>query len=287
MQHVQGYVNKDQTIFQTGFVWDNENFSCAYDSFFTVLWSLWQDDPIARTASLSSLSAEMRVLVDGFTQILRGQKTFEAVRDSVREILHFGSLRLFPVGHHYTAASDVAANLLSGHINGSAKMICGSCGYSSEDVITTFFLHLTMSSWTTSSTSVWLQNHLKRLVQNCPQCSIHGLDRPISRMTSTTTIRSMPPVLFLEIPILSEYSVDPKLTLGSEHEPINMILRGVIYHGSNHFVSRIISGTGDVWFHDGIATGRHCIYEGNISNPDLLSGFSRHGGKKAVAALYA
>jgi hypothetical protein len=43
-------------------------------------------------------------------------------------------------------------------------------------------------------------------------------------------------------------------------------LRGVIYYGSDHFTSRIISLTGQVWFHDGIITGRSTEYEGMLED---------------------
>ncbi len=39
-------------------------------------------------------------------------------------------------------------------------------------------------------------------------------------------------------------------------------LRDIIYYGHNHFVSRIITGTDQVWFHDGITTGSQTLYEG-------------------------
>ena len=49
-------------------------------------------------------------------------------------------------------------------------------------------------------------------------------------------------------------------------------LRGIIYHGDNHFTSRIFSHTGKVWFHDGITTKASCIEDGQLSdksNSDL------------------
>ncbi|KAJ7205119.1 hypothetical protein C8J57DRAFT_1100426 [Mycena rebaudengoi] len=271
----------------TGFIWDSVNFSCAYDSLLTVLWSLWRDDPVTCTESYSRLSSEMNVLVQGFNQIIQGQTTLEVVRDSVREILHLASPQLFPVGHRYAAVSDVAAILLSSRTCTSSTITCDRCGYTLEGMAGSFCLHLIMSVWTTSSTSVWLQNHLQRLGQSCPQCLMRDLNGLESRMINTTTIGSTPPLLFLEIPTSSEYRLDAKLELAPECGLESLSLRGVIYYESNHFVTRIISKIGDIWFHDGIATGRHCIYEGNISNPDLLRGLCRHGSKKAVAVVYA
>jgi len=39
-------------------------------------------------------------------------------------------------------------------------------------------------------------------------------------------------------------------------------LRGVVYHGSYHFTARIIDSNNCVWYHDGMTTGKDCVYEG-------------------------
>jgi len=63
-------------------------------------------------------------------------------------------------------------------------------------------------------------------------------------------------------------TVDHSLAVAVEGqtEPKQYCLRGVIYYGSNHFTSRIISSTGQVWFHDGIVTGRSTEYEGTLED---------------------
>jgi hypothetical protein len=45
---------------------------------------------------------------------------------------------------------------------------------------------------------------------------------------------------------------------------VRYALRSVIYIGNNHLTTRIIKENGDIWFHDGIETGRTMIAEGNI-----------------------
>ena len=49
-------------------------------------------------------------------------------------------------------------------------------------------------------------------------------------------------------------------------------LKGLVYHGGYHFTCRIIDESGNIWFHDGIATGRISIKEGkfgSVSQPNL------------------
>ncbi|KAJ7281249.1 hypothetical protein C8J57DRAFT_1056666, partial [Mycena rebaudengoi] len=268
----------------TGLVWDNNNFSCAYDSFFTVLWSLWQEAPVVHTPALSELSSEMSVLVRGFDQVLRGLQSLESVRDDVRTLLHATSPRLFPMGHQYASVSDVAASMLSRHTYGSATVCCELCGYQLEGVIGTFFLHLTMGCNVVSTVKSWLQSHLQKRVQYCPRCLAE--DNINLRMLRTTTVDSVPPLLFLSIPSTSVYSLDPILDIVSGSRPVRMSLRGVIYLGGNHFTARLISGNGDVRFHDGITTGRRTVYEGNLNNSDFICDLQKAGSMKAVAAVY-
>ncbi|KAJ7038712.1 hypothetical protein C8F04DRAFT_910233, partial [Mycena alexandri] len=65
-----------------------------------------------------------------------------------------------------------------------------------------------------------------------------------------------------------------------------LLLRGVIYHGSFHFTSRIIGTDGRVWFHDGMTTGQVCTDERYLDShpPDFLQYCQ---GKIPVTLVYA
>ena len=49
-------------------------------------------------------------------------------------------------------------------------------------------------------------------------------------------------------------------------------LKGLVYHGGYHFTCRIIDDSDNIWFHDGISTGRTSINDGKfgtVSQPNL------------------
>jgi hypothetical protein len=46
----------------------------------------------------------------------------------------------------------------------------------------------------------------------------------------------------------------------------SLLLRGIVYHGNNHFTSRIVSLDNQVWYHDGMTTGRSCISDGLLND---------------------
>ena len=49
-------------------------------------------------------------------------------------------------------------------------------------------------------------------------------------------------------------------------------LRGLVYHGGYHFTCRIVDQSGNIWYHDGMSTGRTSTKEGKfgtVSQPNL------------------
>ena len=63
-------------------------------------------------------------------------------------------------------------------------------------------------------------------------------------------------------------------------------LRGIVYHGENHFTSRIISPNGNIWFHDGISTGSTCEIDGHLKTTTDRALYNCKG-NKLVMAIYA
>ena len=49
-------------------------------------------------------------------------------------------------------------------------------------------------------------------------------------------------------------------------------LKGLVYHGDYHFTCHVIDKSGNIWFHDGMMTGRSTLKEGkfgSVSQPNL------------------
>ena len=50
-------------------------------------------------------------------------------------------------------------------------------------------------------------------------------------------------------------------------------LKGLVYHGGYHFTCQNIDESENIWFHDGITTGRISLKEGkfeSVSQPNLM-----------------
>ena len=83
-----------------------------------------------------------------------------------------------------------------------------------------------------------------------------------------------------------DIDVSKTITLNSEAGPVILPIRSAIYYTGNHFVSRIILPTGDVWYHDGIETKRQCICEGHLIDFSEIS-LKHHGSKRCVGVVYS
>ena len=67
-------------------------------------------------------------------------------------------------------------------------------------------------------------------------------------------------------------------------------LRGIIYGDGNHFVARLFTTDGRIWYHDGMTTGSNCVFEGNLEHlPDseqwLMTSSKGYSYHKAVLVI--
>jgi hypothetical protein len=76
------------------------------------------------------------------------------------------------------------------------------------------------------------------------------------------------------------------ITMNMENGEIILKLRGIIYHGRHHFTSQIVSLNGDIWYHDGMTTGRKCNWNGMVSE-HLPQELNTCEGRSVTLVLYA
>lgn len=127
-----------------------------------------------------------------------------------------------------------------------------------------------------SSVQEWINMFDQRSATNCCSCG-------------TGLVRSY---RFVHNPFLLAFDVSTNIDIinSSLSLPVNgsnfdYKLRGIIYYGSNHFTARVMTVTGQVWFHNGITTGASMEYDGMMSN--LSPGNLVHcRSKAAVVAIY-
>jgi len=82
-----------------GLVWDGDNYSCAYDALFTILLSIWSQDPLKLKTQFKDKNRIMNVLATGFYKATQNQGTLESSRNKVRHLLHLTCFLTAMQGH--------------------------------------------------------------------------------------------------------------------------------------------------------------------------------------------
>ena len=266
--------NQDAPI---GLIWDSEDYSCAYDALFTILGDIWVYNPTMWTREFGLMSSFANKLGLGFQQVLLKQKNFEDARDSVRSLLRIKNSAAFPYGTSGVDMSDLFVYMLTGKSTGKLEYNCTECGTASISTakVTSLFT-ITRKKYNSIQEHIDASNNKARKCTNC--------NNNISR-----TYKYNSPPRFQVIGFTQDsqdIELSKTITLNSEDGPVTLPIRGAIYYTGNHFVSRIISPTGVVWYHDGIETKCQCICEGHLTDFSENS-LKLQGSKKCVGVVYS
>ena len=263
------------SIVPKGLIWDADNYSCAYDSILTILHSIWLQNPITWKQHFKHINKMMNYLAVGFEQETNGQTTLEHVRDKIRRILHKRNPIIFPYNHVGTDIFDVADFLLQTDATiASFYMKCVFCNYqitTQENKTSFVFYHLNTFTGTTAE---YFHHHLlRKSKQTCDQCS--------NNMHKFIRFHVKPTIIAFTM-VGDKMTVSDKIQL----KDITYDLKGIVYLGGFHFTSRIITSDNNVWFHDGIETGRSCHKVGKL-NDFNGSSLLDCAGRKARLIIYA
>jgi hypothetical protein len=79
----QKLTNFDEDETPPGTQWDRNNYSCAYDALFTILFNIWATKLKKWKRTFQESNQYLFTLHDGFQKYLRGVSTLEAAHDSV------------------------------------------------------------------------------------------------------------------------------------------------------------------------------------------------------------
>jgi len=248
-----------------GTQWDANNYSCAYDALFTILFNIWSANPRKWKKIFQESNQYLSTLHDGFQHYLKGVNTLEATRDSVRTLLYENDPVLFPSGHTGCSVSALTTqmfypiykvpqlHLQCSHCNNTIMINSNRIGR---------LMHVAHNA--TGTISQILDNHLHHQSQHvCDNCN--------APLHTTIHFSETHKIYAVDV---TDRDVTLSETIkihGPAHTTI-LHLKGPVYHGGYHFTCRIIDNSSNIWFHDGISTGRTSIKEGKfgtVSQPNL------------------
>ncbi|KAJ7246209.1 hypothetical protein C8J57DRAFT_1081696 [Mycena rebaudengoi] len=271
-----------------GTAWDSVNFSCAYDSLFGILYKIWLDNTILRTSQIKHLSPQMDLLIQGFNNVANSAATLEEIRDNVRHTVHSLEPMDFPYGHNNASVEKLAMKMVVDKACGEAVTHCDTCNVSLPGQTVTFSPHLNVvpsANRIPRTLQDWMNNHFNKST-NAPCFKCWESDHVHRNLIRTTTLTDVPLLLFVGFST-NRVSIDQVLKLHC-NDRLNVIhLRGIVYYAELHFTSRIITPSGDIYFHDGISTQKSTVFEGNILDLASLHTLHYHNGDAALLAVYS
>jgi hypothetical protein len=273
-----------------GLIWDSVHYSCGFDATFTVLFNLWSENRHHWSQYMNTCGPVLELLASCFNQTHTNTFSFEYARDIVRHRMHTMRPDYFPYGVAGTSIDRVAEVLTPQFAHAKGNKVCRSCGYvdPEERAFLNSFVCAVPSADLKNRYSMripidaWLKDLMCKTRSRCPVCSLSGLR---VRMEMVTRIVKKPSLLILSIEG-GRFAYNTSLIFDFNGHMVVLRLRGIIYGGNAHFTCRFIDSSGQVWYHDGMVTGRTCISEDVLNQMDG-SVLEETRGKTAVALIYA
>jgi hypothetical protein len=185
----------------------------------------------------------------------------------------------YPNGRVGASVGNLAYDMFkTNDVTTLSQVMCPECDYAEPEQDDKLGYTLVADNSTTpKSTSKWISELDIEIHEECPNCS-SALIQPIFYDDPAQ-------ILVLEYPN-NNIKTSHKISFETDGKVTVLYLRGIVYFGDFHFTSRIISSTGDIWFNDGISTGRSCEEDGHLSHiSDTRLKTCR--GKDLVLAVYA
>jgi len=243
-----------------GLMWDRVNYSCAYDALFSILYYVWITNPHKWNRLFKSLNPRSAVLANTFQKVFSKTASIEQGRDQARTVLHALDPNTFSWGRTGTTLVELLCQTLR-HINGVHVWYqCPGC-HCKHCTISNEYLYTIECANNHDGHTIY--DHLMHSLKE--RCTIDPCAKCGQQMNSTCNFVSPPKIIAISVDYNNRIKIDKQIHLKAENDRNTVLhLRGLIYFGEFHFVSRIITLDGKVWFHDGMTTGSSCIYEGTL-----------------------
>lgn len=277
-------IDAPSEVVPVGFKW--QNYSCAYDSLFTILYYIYSAAPDTWITDISIQNSHLNVFGNLCKQIDNGDINMEMARSILRQRLNDLNSNLFSTTSNGTSIDELCTEFLqSEHSTLTMDRTCRRCMFSMPvETSDKILWDCDASKW--KGYPINLGNYRNRTIQEWLKVlCYHKISRKCDMCQKymyrvTRFLTNLPVFLCFNVCVIPVH-VSTDLYVGGHR----YVLRGLIYLGSNHFVVRIVDVQGRIWFNDGMQNGRICVEEGNIINVDPTM-LQKARGKTLSCVLY-
>lgn len=247
-----------------GLKWDSQNYSCAYDAYFTVMYSIWAANPKLWTPIYSEMSTYMKLLMDGFHMFVRKQITLENARDSVRHQLHQHNASAFPYGTDGTDVAELAHIMINdAHVGSESLVICDSCSkvWRRSNARLSQITHIHGASNIETIRDIVDERSKKVLSELCEKCK--------QSMVAVSHFHT-DPYIFVVVLTNTKVHINRSEWLNVGEKSVKFRLKGIVYFGGFHFTCLLFDRAMNCVYHDGAETGSDLVDIGNIDDIEDL-----------------
>ena len=279
-----------------GLTWDENDYSCAYDSLFTVLHHIWIEGQLKHRAYFENGTQKNQILHSRFMSLLNKTCTFESVRDQLRVILNHEKPGQYRYGKHYTDIDELVRDFASTKPHAISRLRCLSCSFSIDRPFT-YLQDYTAVGWSSKDRDdlqqiASIQRYLdykinkqsERTGKFCPNCRKNK--KEVSLYNSQYINELLSVLIFALAPWID---INKCLRFDASSSSKEYILKGIIYSNDHHFTAKLIDGDLNVWYHDGQTTRSLCRKEQSLKYIDdaLPQAFKKFDQYTAIMAFYA
>jgi hypothetical protein len=131
-----------------GLTWDAKNYSCAYDSLFTVLYHIWNEGKLKHGKYFENRMQLIQILHSKFTLLFNKNCTFESVCNHLKSILHHEKPLQYCYGRKYADIDELVRDFTSMKSYGTSCLHCAHCEYSIKQCV--YLGDYTAAGWSRS-----------------------------------------------------------------------------------------------------------------------------------------
>jgi len=276
--HIPAFAQPHHTesISSSGCRWSSQNWSCAYDCVFMVLFYVYRGGSLAWCTSWRTLGHALYQLAMSFEALmasdinLHSSASFDCARDKMRDLLSENDpVRFARYGPHFTSVVSILENLFQGfspgllYVNGRGATDSNGLLYNCVEVLSytlpSLCSRLRWMQFDCSSISLqgWINLFLQR------ECAKENGRRSLSSSLipiedshamehTRVVLQSTPPMLYFEVVSTPTCTFLPsvELVLPTLNGCVTYNLRGILYFGDQHFTARLFLH-GRIWVYDG------------------------------------
>ena len=239
-----------------GMIWSWSNNSCAYDSIFTILFSIWCNNKDLWNYNFHRMNnLFIIVLSNGFNEVDNNIKTLETIRDDVQRNLHEYFPQTMAFGH-FTSVENIFAPFLETtyQVQSVEYRCCNSHVCQMNDSYSSVLLNGTGH-----------YNSIQEWASQGHEVTRHTCTISNERIFIKYGFNIMPSLIVFEFSN-QVLHIDLLINIQLQNYQHRSRLAGVVYYGQHHFTAQIILSDGQVWFYDGIETGRNLYYNGSMNS---------------------